>query len=107
MRATLAGDGIAAQIQAMEPQQFGFDLGDTDRRDGPLFEAAFIRREALALIAEARAAGVDGPWNAGDLVHKRILFPHLVSWLPDENERDQLKFTFMAELDRIELLLAA
>ena len=35
----------------MDQQQFGFDLGDGERRDGPLFEAAFIRREALALIA--------------------------------------------------------
>lgn len=91
----------------MDQKQFGFDLGDAARRDGPLFEAAFIRREALALIAEAQAADGQGPWDAGDVKYKHILFPHLVSWLPDEDERDQLKFTFMAELDRIETLLAA
>jgi len=91
----------------MEQQQFGLDLGDQERRDGPLFEAAMIRREALALIAEARAVNADGPWDAGTITYKRILFPHLVSWLPDEDERNQLKFTFMAEIDRIELFLAA
>jgi hypothetical protein len=91
----------------MAQQQFGFDMGDEERRDGPLFEAAFIRREALALIAEAKSVGTDSAWDAGTLVYKRVLFPNLVSWLPDEAERDQLKFTFMTECDRIELLLAA
>lgn len=103
----LASARTSALVWVMEQQQFGFDLGDTERRDGPLFEAAFIRREALALIAEACAVDADTGWDAGTLTYKRILFPHLVSWLPDETERDQLKFTFMAELDRIELLLAA
>lgn len=91
----------------MAEAQLGFDLGDGERRDGPLFEAASIRYEALALIAEARAVGRDAPWDASVLRYKRILFPHLVSWLPDVAERDQLKFTFMTECDRIEQLLAA
>jgi len=36
-----------------------------------------------------------------------MLFPHLVSWLPDADEREQLCFAFDRELDRIEQLLAA
>lgn len=91
----------------MTEAQFGFDLGDERRKDGPLFEAAEIRAEALKLIAEARAATPEDHWDAAELKYQRILFPHLVSWLPDESERDQLRFEFAREADRIETLLAA
>jgi hypothetical protein len=63
--------------------------------------------EAEALIAQARQAGRDGPWDAEAVRIKKLMFPHLVSWLPDKAERSQLCFEFTCELDRIEALLAA
>lgn len=91
----------------MDDDQLGFNLGDEERRDGPLFDPVQIRADAHRLLADARAAGAEGPWDAGELRYQRILFPHLVSWLPDAEERSQLCFAFLQEIERIELLLAA
>lgn len=91
----------------MDEEQLGFDLPAENRHDGPLFDPGQIRADAHRLIAEARAVGADGLWDAAEVRYQRILFPHLVSWLPDEEERNQLCFTFMQEIERIELLLAA
>lgn len=91
----------------MDGDQLGFALPGAQASETSLFEPGRIRAEAQALIAEARAAGLDGPWDADALHFKRLLFPHLVSWLPDASERDQLCFDFSRELDRIEALLAA
>jgi hypothetical protein len=91
----------------MAEQQLGFDLGVKDRADKPLFDPDEIRADALAIIAEAQGCTGDGPWDAAELKYRRIMFPHLVSWIPDEAERDQLCFIFTREIERIELLLAA
>ena len=94
---------------AMTDGQLGLDLGD-DRKpdaDRPLFDPDDIRADALALIAEARACGAEGPWDAAQLRFRRIQFPHLVSWIPDEAERAQLCFDFKREVERLALLLAA
>ena len=72
-----------------------------------MFDPVQIRAEALALIAQARAVPGAEQWDDGKLRFNRILFPHLVSWLPDAAERDQLCFDFTVEIDRIERLLAA
>jgi hypothetical protein len=88
-------------------EQLGFDLGESKRQDAPLFDPDEIRGHARDQIAEAREVGVTTTWTADELRYRRILFPHLVSWIPDEEERNQLCFTFTTELDRIELLLAA
>ena len=93
----------------MADQQLGFDLGDGEKPDAdrPLFDPSDIRADALALIAEARSCTREGPWDAAALRYRRVMFPHLVSWIPDEEERAQLRFAFMQEVERIELLLAA
>lgn len=91
----------------MDGEQLDFGLSATDEEDGCLFDAASIRSEAIALIAEARRAGVDGSWDGDTLQFKKLMFPHLVSWLPDEAERAQLCFEFALEVERIETLLAA
>jgi hypothetical protein len=71
------------------------------------FDPARIRSAAVELIAQARRAGPDGPWDAEALRLKKMMFPHLVSWLPDADERRQLCFEFSREMERIEALLAA
>lgn len=92
----------------MEDVQFGFDLGDpAPRQDRPLFDPDEMRVGCLGLIAEARANLQQLQWDAETLNYKRILFPHVASWLPDEAERAQLCFEFSEECDKIELLLAA
>lgn len=91
----------------MAEEQFGFDLsGGGVASDDASFAPETIRREALAFLAEARAVTASGAWDAGEVRYRRILFPHLVSWLP-EDEAAQLRFAFARELERIELLLAA
>lgn len=91
----------------MDGEQLNFGLSTDDAGDGSLFDAASIRSEAVALIEEARRAGPDGPWDEDTLRFKKLMFPHLVSWLPDEAERAQLCFEFAQEVERIETLLAA
>ena len=93
----------------MADDQLGFDLGNAGHRspDSPLFDPHEIRIDALAMIEEARSCTREGPWDAAEIKYRRILFPHLVSWIPDEADRAQLCFDFMRELERIELLLAA
>lgn len=91
----------------MAEQQLGFELGEADDSEKPLFDPVEIREDALAIIAEARAVGPDKPWDAAELKYRRIMFPHLVSWIPDEEERRQLCFAFTREIERIERLLAA
>ena len=91
----------------MSGDQLGFDLGEKVRADKPLFDPDEIREDCLALIADARRNGPELIWDAGTVKYNRIIFPHLASWLPDEDERAQLCFEFAQELARIELLLAA
>lgn len=91
----------------MDGEQLDFGLKTADDRNGCLFDAACIRSEAVALIAEAREASADGRWDRDTLHFKKLMFPHLVSWLPDEAERAQLCFEFSLEVGRIEQLLAA
>ncbi len=85
-----------------------FDLGFTEapainRTEPDLGE---VREDALALIAAARTVSADAPWDAAKLRYNRLIFPHLVSWLPTD-EAQQLCFAFEAEAQRIDELLAA
>lgn len=91
----------------MSDDQLGFELCGEQASEPAMFDPQRIRVEAVAMIAEARTAGSEGPWDIEALHFKRLLFPHLVSWLPDDDERNQLRFDFTRELDRIEALLAA
>lgn len=84
-----------------------FDLGFRDTvKDRTEPDPVEVREDALALIEAARGVTVDAPWDAAKLRYNRLIFPHLVSWLPPEEAR-QLCFEFEAEAQRIEQLLAA
>lgn len=91
----------------MDEHQFGFDMGEPAQRETAGFDPAEIREDALAMLADARAASAEDHWDAAALRYHRAAFPHLVSWLPDADERAQLCFEFNRELERIERLLAA
>ncbi len=91
----------------MDGDQLGFDLGERKRPQGVLFDPNDIRADALDLLAKARAATPEEHWDADTLKYQRIVFPHLVSWLPDAAERAQLTFDFTQALDHIEAMLAA
>ena len=100
--------GRRAKLQWMDDDQLGLDLGNAPHsEDRPLFDPIAIRADALAILAEARSADADGPWDAAELKYRRVMFPHLVSWIPDEHERAQLCLAFESEADRLEHLLAA
>ena len=86
-------------------EQLGFELGGEQPVPGQpnLHE---IREDLSAILDEARAATSDGPWDAGELRYKKIVFLRLVQLLPVE-ECEQLSFDFLGEVERIEALLAA
>ncbi len=91
----------------MSEHQPGFDFHEVRREDKPLFDPDEIREDCLELIAEARRNGPELIWDADTLNYRRIQLPHLASWIPDEEERAQLCFEFAAEVERIQLLMAA
>lgn len=94
----------ALQAATMD-EQFSFDLAYDPIAEASPLDAERVRREVLALLDEAR--GPARGWGADELRFRRILFPHLVSCLPDGDERDQLCFAFEREAERIARALAA
>lgn len=58
-----------------------------------------IRRKLNDLLARARAAD-RMPWDERKARMWQIVFPQMANWLPDE-ERDQLRFEFAQEIERL------
>ena len=58
-----------------------------------------IRRELTAVLAEARSAKTM-PWNDYRARYWQTVFPQMANWLP-EAERDQLRFEFAQEIERL------
>ena len=46
------------------------------------------------------------PWDERTFKYHKVVFPQMADWLPAE-ERDQLRFEFAQEVERIELLMTA
>ena len=91
---------------ASEPKQFGFDLGDAEPPKSFEPDIEEVRRELNEILAEARSATSGFPWDERTLKYHKVVFPQMANWLPAD-ERDQLRFEFAQELERIELLKAA
>lgn len=92
----------------MDGDQFGFDLGDQRPKGEPVyFNPDEIREDMMAILTAARNAVDSPPWDAQEFKINKISFPLLATWLPDEEERNQLCFEFAREVERIELLMAA
>ncbi|MBP6554266.1 MAG: hypothetical protein KA233_01145 [Novosphingobium sp.] len=90
----------------MGPSQLGFDLGDTPKPKSFEPDREEVREELLGILAEAKAAIGDCPWDERTFNYHKVVFPQMANWLP-EDERDQLRFEFAQEVARIELLMAA
>ncbi|MGC6330085.1 hypothetical protein [Rhizorhabdus sp. FW153] len=86
--------------------QLGFDLGDSAAAPSYEPDRDEIRRELQDLLNEARSAQSECPWDERTFKYHKVVFPQMANWLP-EDERDQLRFEFAREVERIELLLAA
>lgn len=88
------------------PAQMGLDLGDSAPAPSYAPDCDEVRRELQEVLAEARSAKDQCPWDERTLKYHKVVFPQMANWLP-EDERDQLRFEFAQEVERIELLLAA
>ncbi len=84
----------------------GFDLGDSPKPKSYEPDRDEVRRELLEVLAEAKGAVDECPWDARTFDYHKVVFPQMANWLPDD-ERDQLRFEFAREVERIELLRAA
>lgn len=87
------------------PNQLGLGLEDT-RPDPTKVDPEEVRQELKALLALAKAAHDEAPWDLRTQRYHQVVFPQMANWLPRE-EADQLCFEFAKELERIEQLLAA
>ena len=65
-----------------------------------------VRLELLEILATAKAARDEAPWDRRTHRYHQVVFPQMANWLPDD-EAEQLRFEFAKELERIEALLAA
>ena len=88
------------------PKQLGLDLDDA--KVAPFYEPDRdeVRAELLEILAMAKAATDEAPWDERTFLYHKVVFPQMANWLPDD-ERDQLCFEFAREVERIELLMAA
>lgn len=87
------------------PRQLGLGLEDT-RPDPTRIDPEEIREELLAVLATARAARDEAPWDRRTHRYHQVVFPQMANWLPAD-EADMLRRQFSLELERIEPLLAA
>ena len=88
------------------PKQMGFDLGDSPKPKTYQADPDVVRRELYEVLAEAKSALEECPWDRRTFDYHKVVFPQMANWLP-EVERDQLRFEFAREVERIELMLAA
>lgn len=88
------------------PAQMGFDLGDKAPSKSYEPDPNEIRQELNEILADARAATDDSPWDERTFKYHKVVFPQMANWLPAE-ERDQLRFEFAQQIERIEFLMAA
>jgi hypothetical protein len=91
---------------ASGPRQMGFDLGDAPKPQSYEPDRDEIRAELAEILEQARGATTGSPWDERAFKYHKVVFPQMANWLP-EAERDQMRFEFAREIERIELLMAA
>ncbi len=87
------------------PKQLGFDLGDT--RVATTYEPNrdAVRQELTEILATAKAATGEMPWDARTFQYHKVVFPQMARWLPDD-QREQLCVAFAGEVQRLEMFIA-
>ena len=96
----------SGELFSFGPKQLGFDLGDSQQAKTSEPDRDEVRQELYDVLAEAKAAVDECPWDERTFDYHKVVFPQMANWLPDD-ERDQLRFEFAREVERIESLLAA
>lgn len=89
-----------------EPDFFSVGMEDTAQVKSIEPDRDEVRAELLGVLAEAKAAKTESPWDERTFNYHKVVFPQMANWL-DAAERDQLRFEFAKEVERIEMLLAA
>jgi hypothetical protein len=89
-----------------EPDFFSIGLDDPSKRKSYEPDRDEVRRELTEILEMAKAAVDDCPWDERAFQYQKVVFPQMANWLPPE-ERDQMRFEFAIEVERIELLMAA
>lgn len=89
-----------------EPDFFSVGLEDTAKAKSYEPDRDEVRQELLGVLAEAKAAKNACPWDERTFKYHKVVFPQMANWL-DAAERDQFRFEFAQEVERIESLMAA
>ena len=81
-----------------------------DHRPVPVYDPAtykpdlaVVRGKLHKWLADVRACEAGSPWSKRETGSNIITFRQMANWLP-EAERDQLRFEFVQELDRLKLV---
>jgi hypothetical protein len=85
--------------------QLGLGLEET-RPDPTVIDPETVRAELNAILATAKAARDQAPWDRRTHKYHQVVFPQMANWLPAD-EADFLRRQFEMELERIEQLIAA
>ncbi len=88
------------------PKQFGLDLGEKTPPQSFEPDPDEIRQELHEILEEARGASDASPWDERTFKYHKVVFPQMANWLPAD-ERDQLRFEFAQQIERIEFFMAA
>ena len=86
--------------------QISMDLGEKVMAKSFEPDREDVRRELHEVLETAKAATCECPWDERTFRYHKVVFPQMANWLP-ESERDQLRFEFAQEVERIEILMAA
>jgi hypothetical protein len=65
-------------------------------------DLAVVRGRLHQWLDDVRGCKKGSPWPARETGSNIIVFRQMANWLPDE-ERDQLRFEFVQELERLKL----
>ena len=95
-----------ADLFRTQPEQLGFDIFAEPELKSEWPDPAEIRVKLNATLAIAKRAQDACPWDERTFKYHKVVFPQMADWLPAE-ERDQLRFEFAQEVERIELLMTA